>query len=1086
LKRLTGTLLKSLIFLILISFIPVYSQDQEESTLFTDTLYSDINTASYYELLNWCRELELDVNGNSEFLRNQLYRHYGVDLASVGDSKEENSIIVKIISADSSEYYSVEEIEEDYVRISGRVKLIVKQISRNITHTIEADSVLFNQTTDTMTASGNILYTKDEGGNSEEYSGDNFTFNVQSWKGVILKGDFKKTQDVNNQQIEFIFSGEAIKKGEGDVVVLDQGAITSCDDENPHYRIEANKIWILGPDEWAILSGALYIGHVPVLYIPFYHLPGNDLFFNPVIGDELRRGIFIQTTTYLLGQKSSDEEDDSFFINVADSDESYKLVPEGLYLFKQKGEPEAQNSDYIKYKLDYYSRLGAYTALEGSLAELWEFKNIGFDLGIGVTRSLTGSSNSGYTNYFAENDYLSSWNTSDLYGLSLPFRWGASLGFSLLTFNADFEYLTDPYFKSDFGGRKEDFDWLNYLLSQTTEQEDFEASSQSSLNWTVQGNVNIPNEWAADYIKNLSISSIKLNLLWNSKENSDYDAPADPDILYDPYSPSRLFFYPANITWPQTSLNLSGILFEYTSGEGDPIAREELEKRDEIDAPWNKSVEKDKGSRDEEDSLIEKPGRFAKIELDNNSERFHAKIDYSYTGYLNFISYTNSQLWNSPEEVDFEILKSLLTNKSTFNLNYNLAYSETLVSLKGKNSFTADYLNYSGEYSEDEESSALDGRKLNWSNTLNFSLKPLKNLPYFNDSSLKYDFNTKLFSYYYDTVLEEYQNDWIAWDEDYITEHKAAAALIFKIPILSTGITFDSTLPPLDIEQSISPSLNFSIWKWNGKIGTKFTYSEEDWTPDPLNISTDFSPFDFLSLDGSFSYDLEEERPASLTTSLKLWAFTGTFKMLHTTDWEWNQSLQTLEDNGQDFLADSLDLALNYNYESPPLWKNRITMDSKLAVNLNMNLQQYNLSSLGFSLSYNLHIFEFLDLRFAVKSSNEHMFLYFPSIREYYGITEEYNFFEDLLKSFNFFSTDQQDRYDSFFNMNALDLSLVHKLHDWDLELTYSGKPVLDDGELESRWDSTFSILIRWNPIEKLKVKGAYSDQEWNVDTEFE
>ena len=154
-----------------------------------------------------------------------------------------------------------------------------------------------------------------------------------------------------------------------------------------------------------------------------------------------------------------------------------------------------------------------------------------------------------------------------------------------------------------------------------------------------------------------------------------------------------------------------------------------------------------------------------------------------------------------------------------------------------------------------------------------------------------------------------------------------------------------------------------------------------------------------------------------------------------------------------------------------------------------MNLQQYNLSSLNFDLSYNIQIHQFLDLKFSMSTSNNHMFLYFPSLRDYYGIADDYSFFEDLFKSINIFSSDQQDRHESFFNLNSINVALVHKLHDWDLEMTYSGKPLIesgDNGGFSTRWDSTFSILVRWNPIEKLKVKVDRVDDEWNADTEFE
>lgn len=1065
---------------------PLVSQDTGEGDLFTDTLYSDINTASYYELLNWCRELELDTKGNSDYLRKQLYSYYKVDLNIVETAESDNDIVVKIISADRSEYYSLEEISEDYVRITGRVKLIVKQISKNTTHTIEADSVLFNQTTDTMTASGNILYVKEENGKEEEYSGDNFTFNVQSWKGVILKGDFKRTQDVNSMETEFIFSGDAIKKGEGDVVVLDQGAITSCDDENPHYRIEASKIWILGPDEWAIFNGALYIGHIPVLYIPFYHLPGNDLFFNPVIGDDSRRGYYIQTTTYLLGRKANDKEDDSFFINVADSDETYNLVPQGLYLFKEKGASEQeQNTDYIKYKLDYYSNLGGYTAFEGSLAHIWQFKNIKFDLGIGVTRSIK-NNNGTYTNYFEENNYISSWNSADLFGQALPFRGGLSFGFSLLNFNLNFEYLTDPYFKNDFAGREENFDWLNYLLSQTTEDKDIEESTQSSFNWSLQGNINIPNKWAADYIKNLSLNSLKVNMLWSSKSNSDYEAPEDPAEYYDPYSPLRQFFYPSNITWPQTSLNLSGILFEYKTGPDEPLPKDDLEKRDRIDAPWGNNSRDSFSEKTAGDDSFNKPVRQESISISNGIQAFYSKIDYSFTGYLNFTSYMNNGDWNKPADIDFDILKSLLTNKNTFNLNYSMKLFEGTVSFAGKNTVSADYLEYFGDYSDDEGVSELKGRKLNWLNTLDFAINPFKNIAYVNKSSISYEFDTTLYSMAYDSDQQKFLKEWIGWNDDDITTHRGAVNLNFSILPVTLAITFDSTLPPLDIKQSIAPSLDFSIWKWTGKISGKVIYEENEWTPDPLKISTKLDPFDNVNISGDFSYDFEEETPESLIAAFKLWPLTGSYKMAYATEYKWDKEAQQLEDLGKDFIPTALSLGLNYKYESPVFWKNRITMDGTINLTYTMNLQQYNLSKLGLNLTYNLHIFEFLDLKFSMKSTNEHMFLYFPSLRDYYGIEEEYSLFRDLFRSFNFFSPEQQDRYDSFFNMNSLNLSVVHKLHDWDLEMEYSGKPVLNKGELESQWESTFSILVRWNPIEKLKLQTKYADELWNVDTEFE
>jgi len=1074
--------------------------DREEQSLFDRTLFNDINTASYYELISWSRELGLDDKGNTDLLKNQLYSHYGIDPENTSQEKPDNATIVKIVSADSTEYYTVEEIDEEYVRISGRVKLIVKQPAKNITHTIEADTVIFNQSINSMTARGNILYIKNENGKLEEYTGDNFTFNVQSWKGVILKGDFKKTQEVGQSEIEFIFSGESIQKGEGDVVVLEDGSISSCDEEDKHYQIKAKKIWILGPDEWAILSGFLYVGNVPVLYIPFYHLPGNDMFFNPAIGTDTRKGYFIQTTSYLLGKKDNAEEDDSFFINIADSDETYRLVPEGLYLFKEKGDVSESSSDYIKYKLDYYSRLGGYTALEGSIAQLWKFKALSFDVGIGVTRSIKSPEsgiNDFYSNYFSENNYDAEWNSSYLFGATLPFRWGLSFQFTFLKFRADFTYLTDPWFYSDFSSREENFDWLNYLLAQTTfdEDEDVNTTSEGSFQWSVNGMLNIPNQWAGNYINTFSFNPVKFNIQWNTMANELYDSDHD----YRPYDPGREFFYPDNMTIPQTTLNLAGILLDYSTKESFGVTgKEDSALQDEnLRSPWNRSEDYSEGEKKSSDITgLKKPDTLNDLSIKLDKELFSTKISYSLSGYFNYISYTDSENWAQPDDIDFSSLKSIFTNNNTANLNYSLNFFNRIFVLSGKNSFVTNYLDYLGDISSDDESREKEYEKLRWQNDLNFKIFPLMTVPFFSKSNVSYQFNTYLFKREYNNTLEIAEDKWIEWDEDYITDHRTALNLDFTIPLLTAKVSFDSTLPPREIEQSIIPGFSISFFNWTNSVNTKAVFKEDEWEMEPLNFSSVFTPTDKISISEQLIYSFEEDTLTSSISRVQLWGLSATFNMSYANDYHWDKDMQLLDyDKDEDgiaikkFLPSSVALAYNYKFESPLLWKNRIKMDFSINTTFSMNLQQYNLSSLNFDFSYNLQIHEFLDLKFSLSTSNNHMFLYFPSLREYYGITDDYSFFEDFFKSINFFSSNQQDRYDSFFNMNSLNISLVHKLHDWDLEMGYIGKPLIepnDSGGSSTKWDSTLSILVRWNPIEKIKIKVDRIDEEWNADTEFE
>jgi hypothetical protein len=115
-------------------------------------------------------------------------------------------------------------------------------------------------------------------------------------------------------------------------------------------------------------------------------------------------------------------------------------------------------------------------------------------------------------------------------------------------------------------------------------------------------------------------------------------------------------------------------------------------------------------------------------------------------------------------------------------------------------------------------------------------------------------------------------------------------------------------------------------------------------------------------------------------------------------------------------------------------------------------------------------------------SSNKNMYLYFEHYRDKLGIQENYSFWEDLYKSVNIFSPDQQDRYDSNFNLEKIGLELVHHLRDWDLTFLYSGYPKLVDNSYD--WYSEFSIALVWNPIPQIKTLVQREDDLWSVDNQ--
>jgi len=171
-----------------------------------------------------------------------------------------------------------------------------------------------------------------------------------------------------------------------------------------------------------------------------------------------------------------------------------------------------------------------------------------------------------------------------------------------------------------------------------------------------------------------------------------------------------------------------------------------------------------------------------------------------------------------------------------------------------------------------------------------------------------------------------------------------------------------------------------------------------------------------------------------------------------------------------EFLPYLFSAGLKWGYKPDPFWKNRIRFSSSLVSTWNMDLIQFTDSSFIFNASFKLKIKNLLDITFSSKSENKATFLYFEDMREQLGISGEYSFIGDLLKSFNFFNI--SDRYASNFNLKTLSLTIVHHLHDWDLSLEYSGDPELvtnDDGIKIYKWSQSFTIMVQWNPIPEIK-----------------
>lgn len=1065
------------------------SADLEEhpQSLYEKTLVKDLETAGYYELVAWLCSLDLPAQGSIESLRKALYSFYNIS----PESKESPSgSIITIKSAKDTDYFTIEEKGQDMVRLQGDVIVEMEESDSNRRHIIKADELIFNQSEQSITARGNLEYRMISGDYEDLFYGDSLTFSISSWNGVIFKGSSLRNEMVEGVNRSFYFNGELIRKsGSGGIFILEDGAVQTQDMENPDFHLKAQRLWLMGPKEWGIRHGILYMGHVPVLYIPFYYKPGNEMIFNPVIGSKLREGNFLQTTTYLLGRKDSSE--NLAFFKLGDSDEkNYELVRQGLYLMKEnKQQEEEESEDTLKIMEDWYSRLGVFSGLEGRFYDKGIFSELGFSSGIGVSRTISDDNNI----YFSEDsEYVSDWNSIFWGNHELPFRWGQTLEVSSTHLNAAFQFYSDPYFNQDFMVREESFDWLNTVLA-TQMSDDDEPDEIGDMNWNLSYSRSFSPEFLSPYIEKISLNTLKFEMDWDNKTNESEDIKYDND-------PASEFFYPESVSIPYAQISLSGTPFSYSSLDGWSWNKTEKDKEadsstDSLLPPWEGKEKEDvqeEESSDEDDSL-----RIAELWEPRFSDYaavvYKNSLSYSFFSSAHLEGSTDNEEWDSPDDLEWSMEESLFETNNTFSTTFSNQFFDNVFGIVNDNDLSLNYRTHLDAMGADtsllEYSDRLSDyqyHSISWDNDLESYSYPLKAFDDFAQSKISYNIDNLIYKKSFDSYTDGqdpvYNEDWGSWDKDDIKRHDSQLTIKYNPAVYYVTSSAQYDLPPLDRKDSYSNSCGLEIYKWKSSLSHSFYLEHEEWTVNPLVSKTSYKPYDRLTFEQDLEYDFEEDSFSKSRSYIKAWGAYASYTMEYTTPYDWDRDNLSWVSKDEAFVPSSFSTGYSWVYKKNPYWKNRIFHNSDLTLDWTVDLQQYNDNRLSFTWDYNMNIYQFMDLQLSMISSNNNMYLYIPAYRDKLGINEEYSFFGDLMKSFNILSPGQEDRYDSSFNLEKINLKLIHHLREWDLTLNYTGTPSLEDSKYV--WDSEFSVFLKWNPIPQIQTDIQYEDKEWLVDTE--
>lgn len=1077
---------------------PPEPAESQESSLFERTLLSDLDTAPTADLLNWARSLGLSVRGSRRAVEDRILNAYGLDRATLeaydesaeetddGDRDGEPDVsVLRIEQARGSDFFSVEETDEEYLRLTGGVVLTLDD--GTTVHRIEAREIVVNLAENLLSATGGVQYTTEQEDSTEEFRGETIVFRIDSWEGVFIHGITETRDSAESEEVDFSVQGERITRSSEEIIVVDGGTITSSQADPPNYRIRARRIWILAPGEWGLRNAVLYVGRVPMFYLPAFFLPGDRLFFHPALGTRTREGQFIQTTTYLFGE--SDERDPPISImRLADDGEGEDRRIEGLFLRVPDEPPPVQPAGWsLKVMLDAYTTLGAYAGVDASLPDIGGLDRLDWRLGIGASRNIY-FRNDTYSPWYIDSDGQAQqhWNTGWFLGTNLPFRYEAELDTSsrlgALSLSLNMLMLSDPEFRRDYGTRSEAIDWGLFLNSGardgTATGTTGNGSSVSSTTWEASSawRPSVPTD-LQPWVSSFSVRSLRARVNWRTKPADSDTLPAAVTRSDSDNSPELRFFYPESIVLPDMAVQLGGTFLQYprtaTRPEASADEEETAEERSpDLRPPWAR----DEDNEEDQEQRFRLPDRAPDAPGIPPAEDGSFTMRYNINPNVRYDRFTDNQDWNSASDVEFDWRYSTFQTRSRAEVATSANDAYSYLEFRNSLAFNHRYQNTSiaTGLNENERDrllrSAYQYRGSSLTQRTSLTGYPLRNVEPLDQSSLQYQLTSLTYLREFTEVTADndprYRSRWGGWTRDDVSTHRAQGRFIWSLGDSRQRFTATADLPPR--LRSYLGQLSVETGPVVSQLSGGYRETEDGWEPDNVVQNHQVSLLDDqLRFTQRFEYDTEAIRLEQARTSLAGYGIDAALTGRYGSGYTFTPGNGWQQENTESFewtnatVGASIDRTLR-------TWKRRIDLVLNGDADLDMDLQRFTNSSLLLTYGFSLDIYRFLELEFAARTRNDLIYQYVPSLakqvdRPHRSLTT------DLLDSLSIF--DRERRETAFFKLESFNISAVHDLQDWELRFDYSGRPELDrEAQPQTyRWQSLFSILLRWRPIPELR-----------------
>ncbi|MDR0585559.1 MAG: LPS-assembly protein LptD [Treponema sp.] len=1068
----------------------------------------EINTSTLPELAAWCRSLGLSEGGTKADLVSRLRAHFILPLPA--GEEEDTRKIITIESARSTQYFKLEVVDEEYARLTGDVRVSLKDT--DATHRIKAREILFNRTRNILTASGGVEYIKEQEDTVETFRGDSITVNLDNWSSVFLNGVSERS--VPNESTSFRFAGNVISRNEQEVTILSKSSISNGKNPEAYWSLEASRVWLLPGSDFAIFNAVLKVGEIPVLYIPFFYYPADEMVFHPVIGYRSREGNFVQTTTYILGRPKASSSSESSLTKILGNSSDMERKLEGLFLRSTGKKVKDPNTTSLKAMVDYYTNLGAHLGAELNTPRYGILNPIDLSFGLGFTRTLVPIT-TGYTPFAPDYDGSSDWNSSNLFSVEVPFRYRFKLDTSINgkygNLSLNFPYYSDPWVDRDFMNRAESMDWVNMVQQGAAlEEEEVTETLLGDYQWQLSGSLNPSISQLSPYITSFAVSSITSTMSF--KQLQSQESLKYPNTDPRGREPNTYFFAPDRLTIYNISGVISGTPLTLEPGglnRNAGTAKTETPVEDPLKnigvprAPWEEADAGAAQGGKNSDKLVPPALNQTFSFSSGGAPRF--SIDYRISPTSSSELQFRSDNWKEYHDIDWNEVSSILSTfggdaSTTFNLNHiDGLYSNAFV-FSGNGAWRQySFLNEEAFPTVTPGINPLsDIRKQQYSQSFfstsygyTYTLRPLYRNEMWGQSNIQYSLRGRIAKSKFLTSSTgdnpEWDIEYGGWDKDNIDTHQLATNITASVLDKTQNVTFAADMPPR--ETALSGNATFRAWitETNAQMRVRHPEKENRWRYEPFYATNTIRFGNFGSFVNYIILDTELKELTTFTSTLNLWGLRAQYAAYHTEGYEFSSSRQDWVLSSGDKSLKPKDFTLGYtgNFAKSELWGNRLKFSVNLNSNLLFDLQRYTSSSFSQTLGFTLGINGFVDLSLSATSENAEIYRYLQDIPMFelpILYPGEKNVFKDLANSFRF--DDDDYRRSSAFKLKNFKLSANHHLGDWNAILDITMSPYLTtSAPIQYQLNTEFAFLVQWVPVGEIKsdIKYDKKTDKWVI-----